>query len=741
MKLHADTKQVSRGGTQAETQFTIKATSKAFSILSSSLYSDKILAPVRELCCNAFDAHVAAGKTDVPIEVKLPNSLDPTFHVKDFGIGLDHEGVMKLYTTYFDSTKTESDEYIGALGLGSKSPFAYTGNFNVESRFNGFKRLYAAFISESGVPALTEMCDPTATDEPNGLTVSFSVRRGDESKFINAAKKALMYFSPRPTVIGCSSFEAYRLKHTLTGDKWAMRDSDYYANMSGAFVVQGFVSYPIDASMLAEHGLSDTAYNIAKTNLDLFVSIGEVEVAPSREALSYDKRTIKTLIERLEAVAKVMHDTIQQQFDDCTDMWLARLKFSKYKEDNSNALGSVFTLLHEQKPFEYKGEKLSRRINLDLSAIKATTILVYYHKRNGRKVDRTGQWNPSSSGSSFAFEVQDNFTVLVDDVVKGSASMIEAYLNDVMTQNSRPNARVLVIRPIAKSEYSDTEIDSILEQFGGLLKVKISSLNYATVKRATSYKPRAKGHCLRFTGFPDNAGYRKNETRRVFSRLTWRTEEVDFNLGGFYMPLERFSVSHKGIVMDYLDEILTRSLALGFMTEDEQDRTYGFSDRDLAATKGDKNWVNLFDYLEGKITALIKSGIPGNLLAAKGAWDSYRGMCSFVGQSTWADVNDSLKGGEFKDFLTDLHDVRSVNSNCDIDTLSALCSNLRTDRPTSAGVEKKLRTKWNNVLLTYPMLTLISWNNTLDGSQRDMILDYVSTIDAVKVPAKILKVA
>jgi hypothetical protein len=41
--------------------FTIKATPKAFSILSDGLYSDPKLAIVRELGCNAYDSHVAAG--------------------------------------------------------------------------------------------------------------------------------------------------------------------------------------------------------------------------------------------------------------------------------------------------------------------------------------------------------------------------------------------------------------------------------------------------------------------------------------------------------------------------------------------------------------------------------------------------------------------------------------------------------------------------------------------------------
>ena len=66
MKLHHERSNVERSGVNAETAFQIKTTAKAFDILSSGLYTDNILAIVRELSCNAYDAHVAAGTEDKP---------------------------------------------------------------------------------------------------------------------------------------------------------------------------------------------------------------------------------------------------------------------------------------------------------------------------------------------------------------------------------------------------------------------------------------------------------------------------------------------------------------------------------------------------------------------------------------------------------------------------------------------------------------------------------------------------
>ena len=83
MKTNVALRSVESEHIQAQGSFTIKATGKAFRILSDGLYSDKILAVVRELSCNAYDAHVAAGMF-VPFEVHLPHALEPWFSVKDF---------------------------------------------------------------------------------------------------------------------------------------------------------------------------------------------------------------------------------------------------------------------------------------------------------------------------------------------------------------------------------------------------------------------------------------------------------------------------------------------------------------------------------------------------------------------------------------------------------------------------------------------------------------------------------
>ena len=741
MKLHSDNTEIVRSSTQDETEFSIKATAKAFSILSSSLYSDKILAPVRELACNAYDSHVAAGKKDVPIEIKLPSTLDPIFYVKDFGTGLSHEHAMRLYTTYFDSTKTDSDEYIGALGLGSKSPFAYTGRFTVESRYNGEKRLYTAFINERGVPALVMLCDAVATDEPSGLTISFPAKKGDEAKFATAAARALMYFQPTPNVHGCSGFYIHDLQHTIHGDRWAMRKAGYYANMSGAYVVQGFVSYPVDYRILIDHGLSEAAMQAAKTDLDIFVDIGQVEVAPSREALSYDERTIANLIARLEAIATAMRDRIQADFDGCADLWTARVKYAYYKDDSSGAaFKNMFDTLNKQQRFAFQGVELTRHVTLDLSNVGATSVFSYYHTTRGRKIDRTGQWIPGQSSPVFKFEVQEGLTIVVDDIVKGSLPIIEAHMNHLMIQRGSSRQRLLVLRPVVKASYSDPEIDRILAQFGGVSKVKLSSLNYPVVRKTTSYQKREKGHCLKFTGFKEKRGYRGRHDgiNRTFSRLTWEAEEVDFEAGGFYMPLERFAVVHNGRTMESLDHILEYAQTLGFLEEDDLDRTYGFTEKDIHAARGDPDWVNLFVYLEERIRANIDNGLYPRAIAHHHVFDTAlgKGVKSFVSDSGWKAVQPTLAPGLFKSFLEELVDFDDNTQQLKIDVIKNLCAHLLINpAPAAEAISQTFKDRWAQTLQMYPMFRLITWDTALSTVNRGILVDYVNTVEAAHAVA------
>ena len=95
MKLQLNANLITKSETFTESNYSIEATAKAFSILSDSLYSNKIKAVIRELSTNAYDAHIAAGNAETPFYINLPTALDSQFWVRDYGTGLNKEDQTK----------------------------------------------------------------------------------------------------------------------------------------------------------------------------------------------------------------------------------------------------------------------------------------------------------------------------------------------------------------------------------------------------------------------------------------------------------------------------------------------------------------------------------------------------------------------------------------------------------------------------------------------------------------------
>lgn len=297
MQLTHESKKVVRSNQFAESKFKIEASSKAFQILSSRLYADGIKAIIRELCTNASDAHAAAGIADSPIHVHCPSLFDGSFSVRDFGNGIDPEDFEKIFTTYFYSTKSDTNNQVGCFGLGSKSPFAYTQQFTVENHFSGKKYIYSCFINESGEPSVT-LLSTVDTDE-TGVKISFPVKREDWYSFEVAAKKVLQWFDVTPKCnINIDNRSFKELNKTFTYGQ--CYDIVEYG------IRMGQVVYPVNEDYFSDFLNKNTIIN---------VNIGDVDITPSRESLEYSKHTCETL-DKLKAIfAKEFNEKIESIMD------------------------------------------------------------------------------------------------------------------------------------------------------------------------------------------------------------------------------------------------------------------------------------------------------------------------------------------------------------------------------------------------------------------------------------------
>jgi hypothetical protein len=279
------------GTIQDEAQFKMRNSQKAFQILSS-LYSDKPLAIVRELGCNAMDSHIASGQPNLPFAVHIPNTLEPWLTIQDFGTGISHENIYEIYSVYFASTKTNTNTQVGMLGLGSKSPFCYTDNFTITSIHNQVKRIYNAYFNQTGMPTIS-LASQENTKDANGVAIQIPIKQSDIGNFHTAVFKAFRFFDVKPIITGDSI--DWTDKANFEGTFWKS-----YSNLNQSYAVMGGVTYPIDT-----YKVENDHYDIIrKAGLVIHFNIGELDVTPSRESLMYHDWVVKAINDKITLVKK-----------------------------------------------------------------------------------------------------------------------------------------------------------------------------------------------------------------------------------------------------------------------------------------------------------------------------------------------------------------------------------------------------------------------------------------------------
>ena len=310
MILNEAKKNVVVSGDFEQTNFKLKADPKAFNILSDKIYTNKVKAVIREISTNAYDAHVAAGN-DEPFDVHLPTDLEPWFSVRDYGTGLSHEDCMEIYTTYFHSTKTDSNDYVGALGLGSKSPYSIADSFTVTSWFNGEKRVYSAYKDENDCPQFA-LLTADSTDEPNGIEVS--VAAGDCYEFEQEAVSVYKFFDKLPNINIDSVVRNIEDEHK----QYKIKTEEFATTTQWGSVtcVMGNVGYRLNRGDIV-HAMSDM-------EVVLYFNIGDLNFTPGRESLSLDDKTKNNVIAKLDLLKEGMKQALQVKIDACETYYEAK---------------------------------------------------------------------------------------------------------------------------------------------------------------------------------------------------------------------------------------------------------------------------------------------------------------------------------------------------------------------------------------------------------------------------------
>lgn len=287
----------------------------------TNLYSDPEYAIIREYTTNGWDAHIEAGILR-PIEVTTPTNLAPFLTIQDWGVGLDRDGIERIYSKYGASTKRESNDFNGQLGMGCKSALAYTAQFTVIGVKDGVRTQILVTKDDDGGSMTT--VSETPTDEPNGVTVQIPAKTYNNIE--QKARKFFRFWQSGTVLLNGEDPTGLADAMPITDDLLMVPTG----TMERDYLVMGNVPYPVDF----QHGLN--GYNVVA-----YVPIGDVAFAPSREALNYDKKQTKETLAALKVKIKdSIPAAVQRSVDEAKNAVEAMRAANTWRE----ALGRSFRM-------------------------------------------------------------------------------------------------------------------------------------------------------------------------------------------------------------------------------------------------------------------------------------------------------------------------------------------------------------------------------------------------------------
>lgn len=294
-------------------------------LLRSKLYSYPIRTICQEIMSNARDAHREVGKPEVPIVVTIPNNLDPTFKVQDFGPGISPARMWDVFVQYGNSTKRADNVQTGGFGLGAKSPFSYVDSFSIVTvtAENGkmVRREYCAYIDPTQIGAMSVVKEEV-TDEKQGTTIVIPCKPGDERSFVEGVRGVSNYWAVRPEIKGRTDFrwDEVTFNYKANDGSWGVALKD-----DSRIVLDG-IPYRMQLDLLYP-GVSDWDKNedrsFAKHGLHLFLPGGSLKVTASREDLDYQPEVIFAIKEYIKKARKDIEVVVNDQISMAKTWWEA----------------------------------------------------------------------------------------------------------------------------------------------------------------------------------------------------------------------------------------------------------------------------------------------------------------------------------------------------------------------------------------------------------------------------------
>ena len=464
-------------------------------------YSNPSLAVVREISANALDANMEANASR-KVEITIPSTFNAHFVVRDWGGGLSQEDIFGLYSKYGKSTKRNSNNYIGAFGIGKFAPLSYGSSFSVVSYHGGTKATYNVFVNEDDDTKIVKFAEEPS-DEPTGLSVEVAIADDDIDTFRDVCKNFFRFFSEEdmPKFIGVAEdekfFDDFEVVMEAEDKAWWILDDkqDYWGRSHHqGHAVMGRVHYPIDVASVnfqLMDGYDDAdpesvkkADNLRQLlnqdNVYIRFDIGQLKLHHSRESLEYNKPTQREILCTLERMQKEIEEIAKEKLGNAVDIWDAKAQYAQVVNALPHGLQDIF-----RNSFTWDGIKIeSMTIDRNYKYQDSIIITEYWKEDDS---DATNGYKIRSQKQSRVYPHAHN-TLVLQDMKSNHGNALRAR---TLFEESEELDKVIVVY-LADSNAEEYAYDIEGMQFG-----KINKERFLFTSNIDKAKLQSRGKAVR----------------------------------------------------------------------------------------------------------------------------------------------------------------------------------------------------------------------------------------------------
>ena len=734
-------------------------------------YSNPTLAVVREISANALDANLEANASR-KVEVTIPSQLNPHFVVRDFGGGLSQDDVFGLYSKYGKSTKRESNNYIGAFGIGKFAPLSYGNNFTLVSYHGGKKISYNIFVNEDDDTKIVRLHEEPS-DEPTGLSVEVAVADDDVDTFREVCKNFFRFFSDEdmPKFVGVGEdekfFDDFEVVMEGKDGSWRILEDkqDYWAkNHHNSHAIMGRVHYPLDPSAInfdaiavdgdeeSQRNARDLRDLASQDNLYIRFDIGQLKLHHSRESLEYSKTTQLEILTTLQKVREDVEAIAKEKLGDAEDLWDAKMKYAQVVNALPHGLQNIFS-----NSFEWNGIKIdSPRMERNYK-YQDEVIITEYTKQND--YDATDGYKVRSCKSTNIYP-QKNTALYIQDNKTYHGNNLRA--RTLFNENEDLEQVVAVYWNCEAGEthvYEDMGFNHInkerIGRFADVEKAKLQSRGKAVSGESRSDVPLFE---------LDTGGKHRYKSRNALYWLNCtenidELEETDNTL--IYVPIANYKlVNEKGTGQEevltleaFLRDVkgVTNVMKANGAEDEDLPVVYGIRRKDCKKlTKG--RWISWEDYKKDFAKSYLINNLDKVLESEKAmafreesySMDSYRSIQQLVENSKFRKIvrkQITDKNHLLIQVLDDLSLMR--NDDSQLDTIFNLVNFLKKEDEEWVKENipctydpNEFEAKCKELCEKYPLLTNInnevySWQNMKENNFGKNMTDYILMCDLV----------